>query len=206
MWETCTLLCPCNVTQNKIWECIETISNNNLNCYFINVHTLIFNLKYSQMWYLYKYTENCESVVKYFSVAFIRTYIHLQPQQKSSQGDEERRRKYPESMSSTNRLVAKTKRLIVTHMWGLTLRKEKRTSTMWLDRVIESLERMYWRGGTSWGAGGKKKESEEDGWRTARATLAAGLDDMSVEVCGCLEEISVNLLTQVFSLGKWEDT
>lgn len=66
--------------------------------------------------------------------------------------------------------------------------------------------RMYWRGGTSWGAGGKKKESEEDGWRTARATLAAGLDDMSVGVCGCLEEISVNLLTQVFSLGKWEDT
>lgn len=81
-------------------------------------------------------------------------------------------------------------------MWGLTLRKEKRTSTMWLDRVIESLERMYWRGGT---AGGKKKESEEDGWRTARATLAAGLDDMSVGVCGCPEEISVNLLTQVFS-------
>lgn len=36
--------------------------------------------------------------------------------------------------------------------------------------------------------------------------LAAGLDDMSVGVCGCLEEISVNLLTQVFSLGKWEDT
>lgn len=46
------------------------------------------------MWYLYKYTENIESVVKYFSVAFIRTYIHLQPQQKSSQGDEERRQKY----------------------------------------------------------------------------------------------------------------
>lgn len=115
------------------------------------------------MWYLYKYTENIESVVKYFSVAFIRTYIHLQPQQKSSQGDEERRRKYPESMSSTNRLVAKTKRLIVTHMWGLTLRKEKRTSTMWLDRVIESLERMYWRGGTSWGTW-RKEKGEWRGW------------------------------------------
>lgn len=154
------------------------------------------------MWYLYKYTENCESVVKYFSVAFIRTYIHLQPQQKSSQGDEERRRKYQSLCVQPTGWWQKQK----ANMWGLPLRKEKRTSTMWLDRVIESLEWMYWRGGTSWGAGGKKKESEEDGWRTARATLAAGLDDMSVGVCGCPEEISVNFLTQVFTLGKWEDT
>lgn len=29
--------------------------------------------------------------------------------------------------------------------------------------------------------------------------MAAGLDDISVEVCGCLEEISANFLTQVFS-------
>lgn len=114
------------------------------------------------MWYLYKYTENIESVVKYFSVAFIRTYIHLQPQQKSSQGDEERRRKYPESMSSTNRLVAKTKRLIVTHMWGLTLRKEKRTSTMWLESHRESWTNVLkrWNLLRSW----RKEKGEWRGW------------------------------------------